>query len=78
MAKALARLIRTKRDYHAAIAAVMRLRDESARESVQEQRLQALLKEIEKFDTSGMAEDDDTDADDAAGEAPRRRWSDDD
>jgi len=77
MAKALARLIRTKRDYHAAIAAVMRLRDESARESVQEQRLQALLKEIEKFDTSGMA-DAAADVNHAAGAVPRRRWSDED
>ena len=75
MAKALARPIKTKRDYHEAASVANKTLQQSAREPVAERRLQALLDEIEKFDN----EDEDAGSDDATEElesVPRRRWSD--
>jgi len=75
MAKALARSIRTKRDYQGAAAAAGKLRARSERETDEERRLQALLREIEKVDGEDML-DDDLDPADGMEDFPRRRWSD--
>ena len=71
-----ARPIRTRRDYAGASAAAKRLASEAGRDSGAEQRLQALLREMDRFEET----DDDPEApareiEDYAG--PRRRWSDD-
>ncbi|HEX6005326.1 MAG TPA: hypothetical protein VFZ14_15180 [Burkholderiales bacterium] len=77
MAKALARTIKSKRDYQAAKSAAETLREQTAKESAAERRLQALLHEIEKFDGDEDLGDDDGDiAEDVGGF--RRRWSDED
>lgn len=76
MAKALARSIKTKRDYQGATAVAGKLRARSARETDEERRLQALLREIEKVDGEDMS-DDDIDPADGMEDFPRRRWSDD-
>ena len=75
-AKPLARPIRSKRDHAAATTAADKLRAEAETDSAAEKRLQALLREMERFDDQ---EDDAFDQDDA-GEiygGPLRRWSDD-
>ena len=76
MAKAFARPIKTKRDYHGAASVANKTLQQNAGEPVAERRLQALLDEIEKFDD----ENEDDGSGDAADElegVPRRRWSDD-
>jgi hypothetical protein len=72
-----ARPIRTKRDYVQAGEAVKRLNDEFENESAAELRLQALIREMEKYDND---EEDDFDTDisfEFENGGPRRRWSDD-
>jgi hypothetical protein len=70
-----ARPIRSKRDFEGASAVAKRLSAQAARDSAAELRLQALLREMDKFEE----EEDDPSADleghDYSG--PRRRWSDD-
>jgi len=71
-----ARPIKTKRDYEGASAVIKRLSGETGRDSSAELRLQALLREMDKFDDAedSMGTDFSGDYDDAG---PRRRWSDD-
>lgn len=76
MAKALARPIRTARDRKGAAAIAKKARAEAGIEPVAERRLQALLSEIDKFDSEGEEEDYADSAEDLDG-LPRRRWSDD-
>ena len=70
-----ARPIKTKRDYEGASAVVKSIGGQADRDSTAEIRLQALLRELDKFEE--LQEE----ADDASGEmeyaGPRRRWSDD-
>lgn len=76
MARVLARPIKSQRDYKSAASVVHTIRQQPKRESDEEHRLQALIKEMEKYDD----QDDDGDADGATEEIdglPRRRWSDD-
>lgn len=77
MAKALARSIKTKRDYHGAMSIANKRRQQSTEEPAAERRLQALLHEIEKFDNTGDEDDAFDDAIEDADNLPRRRWSDD-
>jgi hypothetical protein len=75
MAKALARSIKTKRDYSGATSLASKLREQSGRETEAERRLQALLEELEKFDDEDSVEDD-ADVVEDIDSLPRRRWSD--
>lgn len=77
MAKTLARSIRTKRDYKDATSLANRMRAQNEPETEEERRLQALLREIEKFDGDEADGDDDDDAGYGIDGVPRRRWSDD-
>jgi hypothetical protein len=70
---ALARPITTRRDYEGASVVVNRLSDQTHRDAAAELRLQALLRETDKFDDG----DDATSADLKDYLGPRRRWSDD-
>jgi hypothetical protein len=68
------RPIRTRRDFEGASHVAKRLADQAERDSAAEARLQALLRELDRFDEveeDPQAEDEDYDY---AG--PRRRWSD--
>jgi hypothetical protein len=68
-----ARPVRTKRDYERASTVVKRLSSQADRDSAAELRLQALLRQLDKFEEF----EDDMSADlpeDYSG--PRRRWSD--
>ncbi|MBI4205932.1 MAG: hypothetical protein HY527_12990 [Betaproteobacteria bacterium] len=76
MAKALARSIKTRRDYHGATSVANKARQQSGQEPESERRLQALLREIEKFDETQNEDDDFADAAEDADSLPRRRWSD--
>lgn len=76
MAKALARSIKTKRDYHGATSVANKTRQHSGQEPESERRLQALLREIEKFDDTQNEDDDFADAAEDTDSLPRRRWSD--
>jgi len=72
-----ARPIRTKRDYLQAGEAVKRLNDDFENESAAELRLQALIREMERYDDD---EADDFDSDysfEFENGGPCRRWSDD-
>jgi len=72
-----ARPIRTKRDRDGAAEAVKKLSGQSKRDSAAEERLAALLKEMDKFDQGLEDPDADfPDEDDYSG--PLRRWSDED
>jgi hypothetical protein len=76
MPRPLARPIRTARDHKNASAIARKVIEQTEREPEAERRLQALLKEIDKFD--GEVEEDDVFEDtpeDLEG-LPRRRWSD--
>jgi len=76
VAAAPARPIRSKRDYQGASGVVTRLSVQAKRTATEEQRLQALLTEMDKFDDAGDSVDPDLpEADDYSG--PQRRWSDD-
>jgi len=77
MKKALARSIKTKRDYHGAASVANKTRQQSEQEPDAERRLQALLREIEKFDDTQDEDDAFGDAAEDADSLPRRRWSDD-
>jgi hypothetical protein len=66
------RPIRTKRDYEGARAVVKKISGKAAKDSAAERRMQALLKELDRFDES----EDDADAPDLDYSGPRRRWSD--
>ena len=71
-----ARPIKTERDFKSAVSVVRTIVNQPDRESAAEKRLQALIREMEKFDA---ADDDDTPAvsEENAGGGPQRRWSDD-
>jgi hypothetical protein len=70
-----ARPIRSKRDFEGASAVAKRLSAQAGRDSAAELRLQALLREMDKFEED---EDDPTaDLQDHDYSGPRRRWSDD-
>jgi hypothetical protein len=70
------RPIKTKRDFEGASGVVKRLSGQAARDSTAEIRLQALLRELDKFEEP---EDDANDElpEDIEYSGPRRRWSDD-
>lgn len=70
-----ARPIRSKRDYEGASAVAKRLSAQAARDSAAELRLQALLREMDKFEED--EEDHAADLEDHDYSGPRRRWSDD-
>jgi hypothetical protein len=70
-----ARPITTKRDYEGASVVVKRLSAQTRRDAAAKLRLQALLREIEKFDDTDDAASADSKDYDYLG--PRRRWSDD-
>ena len=76
MAKALARPIKSKRDYHGATSVANKARRQNGQEPDVERRLQALLHEIEKFDDTQDEDDDFGDAAEDVDGLPRRRWSD--
>lgn len=76
MAKRLVRPIKTERDYKGAALAAKKLLDQAGDESAEERRLQALIKEMEKYDNQDLDEDSDAGAEDIY-DLPRRRWSDD-
>jgi hypothetical protein len=70
------RPIRTKRDFEGASGVVKKLSGQADRDSTAEIRLQALLRELDKFEELQEASDDDS-AEDIEYAGPRRRWSDD-
>lgn len=70
-----ARPIRSKRDYEGASAVAKRLSAQAARDSAAELRLQALLREMDKFEED--EDDSSADLEDHDYSGPRRRWSDD-
>lgn len=79
MAKSLARPIKTKRDYQSAASVANKTREQSGQEPDAELRLQALLDEIEKFDSQDEDGDGDSGSIDATEDIdslPRRRWTD--
>ena len=69
------RPIKSKRDFEGVTAVVKRLSERSERDAAAEQRLQLMLKELDKFDPpeddadANLAEDDDL-------PRPGQRWSD--
>ena len=71
-----ARPIRTKRDYLQAGDSVKRLNQEFDGESAAELRLQALIREMEKYDDEADEYETDFSLEFENG-GPRRRWSDD-
>jgi hypothetical protein len=71
-----ARPIRTKRDFEGASGVVKRLSGQADRDSTAEIRLQALLRELDKFEETQEEPDDDS-AEDIDYAGPLRRWSDD-
>jgi len=75
-ANGIIRPIKTKRDFEGASSVVKRLSGQADRDSAAERRLQALLKELDRFDEE--VEELGTDnAEDYEYSGPRRRWSDD-
>ncbi len=70
------RPIRTKRDFEGASGVVKRLTGQADRDSTAEIRLQALLRELDKFEEPQDDPDDELPGDIEYG-GPRRRWSDD-
>ena len=68
------RPIRTKRDFEGASGVVKKLSSQGGLDSTAEIRLQALLRELDKFEE--LQEDDDL-SEDIEYSGPRRRWSDD-
>jgi len=73
--KAPARPIKTRRDYEGATVVVKRLSGQTRPDSAAELRLQALLRETEKFDDGDEATSAELEDYDHPG--PYRRWSDD-
>jgi hypothetical protein len=72
-----ARPIKTKRDFEGATGVVKRLSGQGDRDSTAEIRLQALLRELDKFEELQDDEQDDDFPEDIEYSGPRRRWSDD-
>jgi hypothetical protein len=70
------RPIKSKRDYEGASTVVRRLSGQTDRDSAAERRLQALLKELDRFDEE-VEELSADGAEDYEYTGPRRRWSDD-
>jgi hypothetical protein len=70
-----ARPIKTKRDYEGASAVVKSIGGQADRDSTAEIRLQALLRELDKFEELQEEAEDDASGTEYSG--PRRRWSDD-
>jgi hypothetical protein len=71
------RPIKIKRDLEGAKSVVKRLRSAPRRDTRAEQRLEALLAEMDRYDASMEDSDDSSDADASLYGGPRRRWSDD-
>jgi len=71
-----ARPIRTERDYMGAASATKQLLKQPVRETTAELRLQALIKEMDKFEALNDDADPE-DPDDELYDGPHRRWSDD-
>ena len=71
-----ARPIKTKRDFEGASRLVKNLTGKADLDSTAEVRLQALLKELDRFEEQ-EEEADDSSAEDIEYGGPRRRWSDD-
>lgn len=76
MTKKLARAIKTERDFKGAAQAAKKMLGQAGRESAEELRLQALIKEMERFDDVG-AEEESGDDTEAVYDMPGRRWTDD-
>jgi hypothetical protein len=76
MAKRLARPIRNKRDHKAAASLAHKAHQQAGHEPEAEQRLQALLSEMEKFDEEGEEQDYDEESPEEVDSEFRRRWSD--
>lgn len=76
MAKRITRPIKSMRDYKGAALAANKLLIQAEQESAEERRLQALIKEMEKFDDQAGDEDDGVSVEDGYN-LPGRRWSDD-
>jgi hypothetical protein len=74
--QARARPIKTKHDYEAALSVSQRLLAQPERDTAAELRLQALLKEMDRFEAVDDDAGDDLPDDSSYGGA-RRRWSDD-
>lgn len=70
------RPITTKRDFEGASGVVKRLTGQADRDSTAEIRLQALLRELDKFEEPQDDLDDEL-PEDIEYAGPRRRWSDD-
>ena len=70
------RPIKTRRDYEGASALVKRLSDAKEQDSAAELRMQALLRELDKFEEL-EEEDGGEDSADYDYSGPKRRWSDD-
>jgi hypothetical protein len=73
-ANGFARPVKTKRDFENASAVVKRLSKQADRDSAAEQRLQSLLKELDRYDELEEGEEDDRA--DLSYSGPRRRWTD--
>lgn len=72
-----ARPIRTERDFMGAASVAKQLRKQASADSTAELRLQALIKEMDKFEA--MNDDPDPeDVEDESYDGPLRRWSDED
>ena len=69
-----ARPVKTQKDYENASAVAKRLSNQSDRDSAAERRLQALLKELDRFDD--LEDEGDDDPTDMSYSGPHRRWSD--
>jgi len=69
------RPIKTKRDFEGATAVVKGLADKSERDAAAEQRLQLMLKELDKFDHPADDADEAPSVDDDY-PRPGQRWSD--
>jgi hypothetical protein len=71
------RPIKTKRDYERALSVTQELLAQPKRDTAAELRLQALLKEMDRFEEVGEDTDDDL-SETSSYPGPERRWSDDD
>lgn len=71
-----ARPIKSKHDYERALSVTQRLLAQPGRDTAAELRLQALLKEMDRFESVDEDAGDDL-SDGALYGGPRRRWSDD-
>ncbi len=76
MTKKLARAIKTRQDYKGAVLVARDILTQPGRESAEESRLQALIREMERFDFQN-GDEESADVPEASNNFPRRRWSDD-